>query len=317
MRLSEISAAFAAFMLAAPAAADRLPAVRSEQGDASLHVEVVDITPRFLAFYDAARGVADPAARFALWQEHYGFAAVPPGPRGEEMARRLLDQGWSRYEAGLPTIRLGAAAFGSDPIDTLRAIARLLEADRPLNVRLVAYVGAFDGNAFTAGAGGAPTVNFPVEMDAEARRPIMAHEFTHAVHIQLAGLSGGWERSIAETLMQEGLAVHTSREVVPGRPLTAYIEHQPGWWARAGERKAAILRGILPALESKDGETVFRFTMGTGPGGIDREAYAAGYWVVEQLRAEGMTLGQIARIGEADMARVARGAIERMLAAQG
>jgi uncharacterized protein YjaZ len=145
----------------------------------------------------------------------------------------------------------------------------------------------------------------------------MPHEFTHAVHMQLAGLGGGWERSIAATIIQEGLAVHVAREVAPGRPLTDYIEYRPGWWAEAEARKSAILRDVLPVLASADGDTVYRFTMGNGPAGLEREAYAAGYWVIEHLRAGGMSLGDIARIPEAEMSTVARAAIEAMIAGQG
>lgn len=314
MRARFLLAALAATALAAPLYAEKLPNLRSEQSDARLHVNIIDMTPRFLAFYEAARDVADPAARFALWQEHYGFAAVPPGPRGAAMARQLLDSGWSRYAAALPLIRRGAAVFGTAPIDTLRSVARVLEASEPVTITFLAYVGGFEDNAFTVG-GTPPTVSFPVEMSEALRPMVMAHEFTHAVHGPLASLAGGWERSIASTLMQEGLAMHVSREVVPGRPEAAYLEHEPGWWARVSARKADVLRDVLPVLARQDGETVFTYTMGNGPAGFQREAYAAGWWVVAHLRAQGMSLARIARIPEAQMPAVAERAIRELLAA--
>lgn len=296
-----------------PLLAEKLPPARSEQVDGQLKVEISDVTPRFLAFYEAARTAPDAAARFTLWNEHYGFAAVPPGPRGEAMARQLLEQGWPRYAAALPQIRRGAAIFGNEPIETLRAVVRVLGAEGPQTIRLTTYVGAFEDNAFSAG-GEPPMIAFPVEMNPTMRQAVMAHEFTHAVHLRLAGLTGGWERSIAATLMQEGLAMHVSREVVPGRPEAAYTEHEPGWWARVSARKADVLRDVLPALARRDGETVFAFTIGEGPSGFHREAYAAGWWVIADLRRRGMSLAQIARIPEADMVRVATEAINRMLA---
>lgn len=302
-----------ALSLGAPLLAEKLPPVRTEQGDARLKVEIADITPRFLAFYEAARGAPDANARFALWSEHYGFAAVPPGPRGEELSRRLLDRGWPRYAAAMPLIRRGAALFGNEPIETLRAVARILEAEGPVTVRLTAYVGAFDDNAFSSG-GDPPNIAFPIEMAERQRRLIMTHEFTHAVHIKVAGLSGGWERSIAETLLQEGLAVHVARELNPGLgTLAAYIQHRPGWWAGLSARRTEVLRGVLPVLAQKDGETVFRFTMGQGTTGNEREAYAAGWWVVEHLRRRGMSLARIARIPEGEMVGIVTGAINRML----
>jgi hypothetical protein len=229
------------------------------------------------------------------------------------MARTLLDAGWSHYAPNLPMIRRGAAVFGTTPIETLRAIARILHPDGPLAVDFLVYVGAFEDNAFTIG-GTPPTVAFPVEMSANLRPLIMAHELTHAAHFQIAHLSGGWERSIGATLIQEGLAMHVAREVVPGRTQAAYIEHEPGWWSRVSARKADILRDVLPVLASQDGQTVFNFTIGNGPAGFQREAYAAGWWVIEHLRAQGMTLAQIARIGEAEMPAVAERAVREMLA---
>lgn len=312
MRARLILAA-AAIAVAAPLLAEKLPPVRSEQGDALAKVEIADITPRFLAFYDAAQGVADPDRRFALWREHYDFAAVPPGPRGEALSRRLLDQAWPRYAAALPTIRRGASVFGDAPIETLRGVMRLLEAEGPMAIRLTAYVGAFDDNAFSTG-GDPPNIAFPVEIAAGPGRLLMAHEFTHAVNIRVAGLSGGWERSIGATALQEGLAVHVARELNPGRTMAQYIEYSPGWWAAISARKAEVLRGALPLLARADGETVFRFTMGQGTAGFEREAYAVGWWVVVRLRARGMSLAQIARIPEAEMPRTVERAINEILA---
>lgn len=308
-----IALACAAFAISGPAFADPLPAVRSEQGDARVHVEMLDITPSFLSFYAAARNVDDPAVRFALWQRHYGFAAVPPGPRGDAMARGLLERGWPRYAAALPLIHRGAAVFGTQPIDTLRAVAALLEADYPIAIRFRVYVGAFEDNAFGSG-GEPPMVNFPVEMSDTMRPLILAHEITHAVHTRVAGLSGGWERSIGATLMQEGLAVHVARELHPGLAMAQYIEHRPGWWASVAARKHEVLRDVRSVLTRQDGETVFRYTIGEGPSGLEREAYAAGWWVIEHLRSHGMTLAQIARIRESDMPGVAGRAIDEMLA---
>ena len=313
-RFIALVGAIASLGYSLPATAEKLAPERSVQSEDNVRIEVVDLTPRFLAFYEAAKDVADPDARHALWKDHYGFAAVPPGPRGEAMARQLLDEAWPKYEAHLPELRGGAAVFEDLPIHTLRAVARVLDATQPIAIRLVAYVGGFENNAFAAGIDGTPVVNFPVEMPAEQRRLTMAHEFTHAVHMQLANSSGGWERSIGTTLIQEGLAMHVAREVVPGGPVTYYVEHEAGWWSQANERREAILAGIEPALESKDPETVFRFTIGTGPARLEREAYATGWWVIDHLRKNGMTLAEIARVPEDQMPALARRAIAQMLA---
>lgn len=313
MPFHAFAAAAAALLLSAPAMAEKLPLQRSEMVEGTARIEVRDLTPRFLKFYEAAEDESDPDRRFALWQEHYGFAAVPPGPRGEQIAREMLDEAWPRYGAEIGRLRKGAAVFGDEPVRILQSVARVLEAEGPLDLQFNAYVGAFEDNAFVAGADGRPIVNFPVEMAAEKVRPIMAHEFTHAVHMKLAGLSGGWERTIAATLVQEGLAMHVAREIVPGRSDAFYVEHEDGWWPKAQERKGAILQGILPALEAKDSDNVFRFTMGQGPAGLEREAYATGWWVIEQLRRDGMSLAEIARVPEEEMPELARRAIRGMV----
>lgn len=79
-------------------------------------------------------------------------------------------------------------------------------------------------------------------------------------------------------------------------------------------RRAEILRGTLPVLRQKDGDTVFRFTMGNGPAGVEREAYAAGWLVVDYMRARGMSLAEIARIPEADMPAAVGEVIGKMVA---
>lgn len=296
-----------------PAAAAKLEPVRSELGDADHKVRLVDLTPRFLDFYTAASAPdVDPEQRWSLWQERYGFAAVPPTPEGQKIARRLVEAAWPKYEAALPGIRAGGTAMKPDPLTVLRQVSALLKPDTPVEVEVRTYVGAFDGNAFTYGEIGKPGVAIPTEMTEAQRAIVMPHEMAHAVHMLTANLSGGWERSIAMTMLQEGLAVHVSQTVTPGRDIRDYIEFSPGWWDAALAKRRAILTAIAPVLERKDSDSVFRFTMGEGPNGLEREAYAAGWWVVDHLRRRGMSLADIARIPEAEMPAVVQRAIAEM-----
>lgn len=292
---------------------ERLPLTPVRQCAESRCIELNDLSARFLAFFEAARSEADEERRFALWQAHYGFAAVPPGPQGEALARQLLRQAWSRYPAALPVIRRGAQPIGAEALATMVRIADLLGDREPIDVKLLAYVGGFEDNAFSYAHGGRPVVAVPIETSPQQRSLLLAHELTHAVHLKTAKLSGGWERSIAQTIIQEGLATHVARQVAPGQPLVAYLEHTPGWWNAAEAKRSAILKAILPVLEKSDGETVFRFTIGPGPNGLEREAYAAGWYVIEDLLAQGMSLAEIARIPEERMASVVRSSIERLL----
>lgn len=281
-----------------------------------IDLQIRDLSPKFLQFYEAAEAQAhqDEALRWTLWQEHYGFAAVPPTEEGMRMARDLLDVAWPRYPTALDRIRSGAAAMQPQPRLVLERIAELLRLDRPLKVELLAYVGGFEDNAFTFAQNGEITVALPLESDLQARSLLMAHEFTHAVHIATAQLDGGWERSIAETAVQEGLAMRVVQKLHPEAALRDYVEHSDGWLARAQQSELSILRGVLPHLSTMDSETVFRFTMGSGTTGLEREAYYVGWLVVGAWLEQGQSLDQIARIRSAAMPDLVRRTVEELMA---
>lgn len=299
--------------LLAPLAIAAAPAPEPSCAD-NVCIKVTDLSPKFLAFYREASAQSDlaPDARFVLWKQRYGFAAVPPGPRGDPMARQLLDSAWPKYPAAIPLIERGAVGMTPDPQATMRRVARLLKLDEPVNITLIAYVGGFESNAFTFGSASGATVAFPIEMSPEERVLIVPHETTHAIHLHLAKLSGGWERSIAQTIMMEGLAMRATQALEPGRPEQAYVTHRPAWWDEVSGKRDAILADMLPVLDAKDGESVYRFTIGKGPAGVEREAYYAGWLVIGELQRGGMSLAQIARIPEPEMTATVRGAIERL-----
>lgn len=259
-----------------------------------------DLTPRFLKFYELARD-ADPDRRWALWEEHYGFAAVPPTEAGMQMARRLLDTAWDRYPDALPIIRAGAAGFRPDPEAALEAVCRLLEFKGELTVRFVVFVGGFEENAFAYTMDGTPVVHFPIEGSETKRAIMMPHEFAHVVHDRLCESPGGYLRSIAMSLMQEGIAIHTAQTLAPGRPEREYIESEPGWLERCRARDRQILSGIRSDLTESSVEALHRFQLGTGTAGLNREAYYAGWRAVGALLGKGFTLSQLARIKEDEL----------------
>jgi hypothetical protein len=298
----------ALLLIAAPAAAQNAPRVT---------LTVTDLSPRFLAFYEAARAEPDAGRRFALWKERYDFAALPPVPQADSMARAMLDAAWPRYPEVLERIRAGAAGMQPAPEPTLRAVARLLGVTDTITVRLLAYVGAREGNAFTNASRGLLTVYVPVEEDPAWRELVMVHEMTHAVHHRLAGYSEGWERTIGRTILAEGLAARAAEALHPGCPAAAYLEHRPGWMAAADQQGDGILRGILPHLRASDSPTVMQFTMGTGTTGTEREAYYAGWRVVGHLLRRGYTFPQLARISEADAPALVETALRELLAESG
>lgn len=278
-----------------------------------VRIEIVDRSPKFLAFYDAAVAEnADPERRWGLWKELYDFAALPPVPQRDSLARGLLDSAWDRYPGVMDRVRGGGEALRPEFETTLRSVASLLGADT-ITVRMVTYVGALEHNAFFNATNGVLTVVFPVEAEPDAREAMLPHEMAHAVHHRLAGFSEGWERTIARTLFAEGLASRATQAVFPGRPDAAYVEHRAGWYAEASARDRDILRGIAPALRADDSETVMRFTMGRGTTGLEREAYYAGWRVVGHLLEQGRTMADLARIPEDEIPAIVEQALAELL----
>jgi len=265
-------------------------------------IEIRDLTPKFLAFYQTASAEnATPEHRFELWQQDYGFAAVPPTPEGAQIARRLLDEAWPKYPSVMTRIVRGANGMEPSPDSTLKRVFSQLQPGKPVHMRVVVYVGALEGNAFTAaGKDGVPTVALPVEQSPYDRGPMMAHEFTHAVQISMGTNSGGWIRSVGETVLAEGLAMRVAQKLYPDRPAASFVEmpEEPGWLTKCEARHDAILRDVRAVLASDKSEDVMRFTMGTGPTGLDREAYYAAWVVTEYWLRHGMTFASIARIPE-------------------
>jgi len=157
-------------------------------------------------------------------------------------------------------------------------------------------------------------VAIPIEMSVERRELVFTHEMTHAVHIETAGRSGGWERSIAETIFLEGLAMHAVQALEPGHEEREYLDSDPVWYASAMAKSRKILAGILPELEKSDSATVTRFTYGQRTTGTIREAYVAGWIVIGDLLHRGKTFAALSRIKSADMPAAVGGAAAHWLA---
>ena len=279
-----------------------------------ISLEIRDMTPKFLAFYEAAeKEKASPDRRWELWKEMYDFAAVPPTEEGRKIARKMLDEAWPRYASALDVIRGGAASLTPDPHQALRSIVALLKPEKPAKVRLRVYVGAFDNNAFTMAQGENITTSIPIEMAPEPRALIMTHELTHAVHIAMGTFSGGWIRSVGATVVSEGLALHVTEKLFPNASDEEVVEHSKGWLKAADAKRREILEGILPALKSDKSEDVMRFTMGSGTTGLEREAYYAGWVIVGEWLRQGMTLGEIARIPEKETPNRVAATIARLI----
>ena len=279
-----------------------------------LNLAIKDITPKFLAFYDQARKQnVSPDRRWEIWKKDYDFAAIPPTPEGQQIARKLLDDAWPRYPAVLDRIRAGASGMTPDPNRTVRSIAELLRPQKPVNITLIVYVGGFENNAFTAAQNGKINVAVPIESDPDWRALHMTHELTHGVHISMGSFSGGWIRSIGTTVLTEGLAMRATQKLLAGHPDSYYVEGRSGWLDEATVLRTKILKDVRSVLDSAKSEDVMRFTMDKGPSGIEREAYFAGWVVVGYWLDHGMTFAEIARIPENDMPQRVGEVIDKLI----
>jgi len=269
---------------------------------------------RFEAFYaHATMRPSDSNSRFSLWQKEDGLAAVPPGAAGDAMARRLLDAAWDKYPALMPRLPTLNAEAGRTARDLFDRDNELLETGTDIiRVRLVLYVGQFDDNAYTMPAlnDKPPTVLMPVE--SPMINLLLAHELTHAIHLQLAGIKNSFGAPVGETMFMEGLAMHTARRAVPGLSDAAYTEmpDDKGWFARCSARKDAVLKGIYSDLDRSGPDIAMKYTFGRGNTGMSREAYCAAWFATGKLLNSGKTLAGLARVPEGKMVATIRSAMD-------
>lgn len=276
-------------------------------------VEVVDLTRRFLVSYDTATARhADPETRWALWRRLYNFAAAPPTPFGDSLARRLLDSAWSRYPAAIETIKKGAAGLSIAPDTALARVLGLLRCGDSVKLRVTVFVGGFEGNALAFGVlDGRSNIAVPVEAGNPARS--LLHEFTHAVQrTGCAPFRTGYGGTLAELVVTEGLAMRVVQAALPGHDDEFYTNAAPGWLAMARSRRAGILGGVRAALEDSGAAVWRRFRFGSGASGLPREGYHAGWETVGEMLREGMSLHEIATMDPTEYAGVLRRVINRL-----
>jgi hypothetical protein len=263
-------------------------------------VELLNLVPKFLSFYEQAnKPDIDDEKRWALWEEHYNFAAVPPGVEGRKIARNLLDQAWRSYADHLSFI-VEWKPNEKNIRDYLIKVKALLGYDQPIDLVVVYFVGGFENNPFVAPFDEERlALCLPIENgDSDI---ILAHELTHIVHTKTANSTAEWERTIATTILQEGLATRVSQFIVPGYSDELYIEHKEGWLQSCKENRAEIISGIFPFLDDSSSEAVTRFTFGNGTANHEREAYYVGWELVNFLLTQGVTFKEMASVQEKDI----------------
>lgn len=263
-------------------------------------VTVEDISPKFVDFYDAAaRPGVTPDQRWELWKSKYGFAAVPPIPTRDKIAREQLEEAWPKYAAAMPRLRRGASALAPNPQRRLDSVATLLGAQIPLRIRLITFVGNFQRNAFATGfQNGVSTIAIPLEDSDEEHAIEMTHEFTHAVQRQMGR---GWDQqSVASAIFSEGLAMHVAEKLNPRFPVNDYSASTPEWFKSCQTQLPRVLAELKPHLADQGASAVANFIYRTGPAGISREIYCAGWAIVGDLQKDGFSLRRLGSMSQAN-----------------
>ena len=279
-------------------------------------LDIADRVGKFQTFYgEATAKPIDADARFALWQNDYGYAAVPPKPKNEAKTRKQHDAAWDKYPTLAPKLPALLKEASDDGNEAFARINDLFKTDdTPIHTRLVLYVGQFDNNAYSMPPmnGNPATTMMPVENT--KLKLMLAHELTHTVHIQLAGVKNSFGAPVGETMFLEGLAMRTSQAVYPGLPETAYtqMEGDGDWLANCYAKKDKVLNDILPDLDKSGREIGMKYTFGQGNNGMQREAYCAAWVVMGKLLDNGKTLAELARVPEDQMVATIRAAITKM-----
>lgn len=260
-------------------------------------VNVINLVPKFLSFYKAAiQQNLDEEKRWELWKDTYNFAAVPPTDEGREIARNLLDNAWTQYESYISIFEKWIPE--SEKVKAfLGEVKNLLGYDYKIEFTVIYFVGGFEDNPFVAPIG-ENKVALCLPIETEQSDIYLVHELTHVVHQKTANMKNDWERNIASIIMQEGLATHVSKQLIPGHKEKEYIEISHGWLKSCYKNKKEIIKNIIPYLEDSEPESVMKFTMGNGSTNHHREAYFVGWLFVKLLLQQGMSIEEIAHIQE-------------------
>jgi hypothetical protein len=276
---------------------------------APVSLEVKDLTPRFVAFYDASEHVrGGDGQRIKLAQS---FGLLDDRKEGDvRPGLYAFTDGWPEFVAAMPFIRQGAGALRPMPDEALRRIAALLGAEVPVRVTLTTEVRT-DGSK-------TPTIYrdlqgvviiLPFQDDPRRIAIRMAQAMTNAVLTAMGTRDDALSHTVGAAVLQTGLGLRVARSLFPDRTELDVIEPYPGAYADAPARRTQILEDIRKARA--DGSD--RLTERAGPAGLTCEVCYAGWLVTGFWLAHGESFAEIARVKEADApARVAE-AIDLML----
>lgn len=266
----------------------------------NINIEVVNLVPKFLSFFDKAELVKGMDDKWKLWQSEYNFAAIPPTEEGLAKAKQDFIGVYNQYYKYEDRIR----RFQYDEVMIKQCILQLqkeLLFKNPFSIKIVYFVGFFENNPFvTTDQTGELCLCLPIEndMNKTIEQIRLYHELSHIFHSEILNINFTYQRSLGFLIMQEGIALQMSRKMVPGCRDDSYISHQLGWYDDIKKYQLPILIGIEEDIWKNNPEVLYKYTMGQGNTGHEREAYYVGWIVVNLLLKEGYPFLELMTLDE-------------------
>lgn len=273
------------------------------------NIEIINLVPQFLLFLDESKVVDTIDEKWEVWEEKYNFAAVPPTDEGIIRAKKEFSKVYDDYLLFEKQIR----NFIPDETllkDCLMNICEELNFHQDFDLKIIYFVGFFESNPFvTTDREGKLTLCLPIEnfqMDDYFKIIQMYHELTHICHYQILQKDLFYQRSLAFLMIQEGLALHMSKKMIPGLEDSNYLSYQQNWYEEAKENHDAIFNGIREYISNDDSEILYRYTMGTGSTGLEREAYYVGWIIVGKALNDGYSYFDLMTLNEVETNELAK-----------
>ncbi|RDY70215.1 MULTISPECIES: hypothetical protein [Halobacillus] len=253
-------------------------------------VKCKQMLDRFLTFYDQA-SQTPLHKRYELWTDQYAFPYTPPGYQQGQLAKEMIEYAWNRYEQVYDKIQY----FDIGPLEVngyVESIKQILHCTSPVRMTVMFFVGTFETDPFIMEKNQHYTLCFPVELTSSRTRLIQ--ELTRVVHCSQSGLAPSHTRTLGQLIFQEGMAAHTTEEVLEE---SGMIDFPLCWEQEKCSREPnRVMMNIQPHLHRTDYEALYSFTKGTGASGFEKEANYTGYLIVEHLLEQGRPLYDLARI---------------------
>lgn len=288
--------------------------------DTALNLSVRDLSPNFVDFYDAAskplpapaapatapaNGAAAPAPapveswedrRWRYFKKAYDFSAQA----SPEAARSALEAAWPRYAAVMPQIESGFDGIASEPSRLLDSLSKQFVLDKAMNLRVVTYVGAFEGRVWSDVEADIRNIYLPLEVSSEVRTLPAARLFGEAI-LARAAVWGDSPRNLAELVVGEGVLAQGVATAVPGKSLEQYLKVSSEELAALRARRKAILSAILPKLGDGSPATLAAYR---GPQAA--EARFAGWLLVEAFAKKKARYSDMIRQKPADLVKASQ-----------